>query len=69
MLIMILPFSGPSSSFSNFLEIWLQLSMKESLSGKESACNAEDAVPIPGWGRSPGGGHGNHFSFLAWRIP
>ena len=23
----------------------------------------------PGLGRSPGGGHGNHSSFLAWRIP
>ena len=24
---------------------------------------------IPGSGRSPGGGNGNHFSILAWRIP
>jgi len=23
---------------------------------------------IPGSGRSPGGGHGNHSSVLAWRI-
>ena len=32
------------------------------LGGKESACNAgdaEDSVSIPGWGRAPGGGHGN----------
>ena len=32
------------------------------LSGKESACNAGDAGvlgSVPGWGRSPGGGHGN----------
>ena len=31
-------------------------------SSKESACNAGDAGDagsIPGWGRSPGGGHGN----------
>ena len=27
--------------------------------GKESACNAGDVCPIPGLGRSPGGGHGN----------
>ena len=30
--------------------------------GKESAQNAgdaDDAGPIPGWGRSPGGRHGN----------
>ena len=24
---------------------------------------------IPGLERSPGGGHGNHSSILAWRIP
>ena len=24
---------------------------------------------IPGLGRSPRGGHGNHSSILAWRIP
>ena len=27
--------------------------------GTESACNAGDQGSIPGWGRSPGGGHGN----------
>ena len=27
-------------------------------SGRESACRAEDVGSIPGWGRSPGGGHG-----------
>ena len=43
------------------------------LSSKESTCNAGDARDmgsIPGWGRSPGGRHGNlHCSILAWRIP
>jgi len=29
------------------------------LSGKESACNGEDARLILGSGRSPGGGNGN----------
>ena len=24
---------------------------------------------FPWLGRAPGGGHGNHFSILAWRIP
>ena len=36
------------------------------LSSKESACNAGatgDAVLIPGWGRSPGGGHGNRLQY------
>ena len=37
--------------------------------GKEPACNAGDARDmglIPGWGRSPGGGHGNpiQYSYL-----
>ena len=27
-----------------------------------------DAGLIPGLGRSPGGGHGNPFQLLAWRI-
>ena len=28
------------------------------LDGKESACNARDLGPVPGSGRSPGGGNG-----------
>ena len=27
-----------------------------------------DTDSVPGWGRSPGGGHGNPLSILAWRI-
>ena len=34
-----------------------------------SARGLRDAGSIPGLGRSPGGGHGNHSSILAWRIP
>ena len=37
--------------------------------GKEFAWKAGDPGSIPGLGRSPGGGHGNHSSILAWRIP
>ena len=40
--------------------------------GKEPPANAGDlgdASSIPGLGRSPGGGHENCFSILAWRIP
>ena len=37
--------------------------------GKESACNSGDLGLIPGSGRSPGGGHDNHSSILAWGIP
>ena len=47
------------------------------LSGKESACKAEDVTSIPGSGRFPGEGNGNtlQYSFLgnpmdrgAWRA-
>ena len=31
--------------------------------------DVRDASSIPGSGRSPGGGNGNHSSILAWRIP
>ena len=30
---------------------------------------ARDTGSVPGLGRSPGGGHGNPPSILAWRIP
>ena len=30
---------------------------------KEPACNMGDQGPIPGLGRSPGGGHGNPFQY------
>ena len=36
---------------------------------KASACNVGDLGSIPGLGRSPGGGNGNHSSTLAWKIP
>ena len=31
--------------------------------GKQSACNVEDLGLIPGWGRSPGGRHGNPLQY------
>ena len=36
--------------------------------GKASACNEGDLGSIPGSGRSPGEGNGNHSSILAWKI-
>jgi len=40
------------------------------LSGKNSACNAEDAGLIPGSGKFPQEGNGNCSSILAaWEIP
>ena len=34
-----------------------------------SAVDIRDLGSVPGSGRSLGGGHGNHSSILAWRIP
>ena len=39
------------------------------LVAKNRPANAADTGSIPGLGRSPGGGHGNHSGILAWRIP
>ena len=36
--------------------------------GQESTCNVEDLSLIPGLGISPGGGHRNPLSNLAWRM-
>ena len=33
------------------------------LSIKEFSCNAGDVGSIPGWGRYPGGGHGNPLQY------
>ena len=33
------------------------------------ARDKRDASLVPWLGRSPGGGHSNHSSILAWRIP
>ena len=41
-------------------------------SGKESTCNARDpggAGSIPGWGRSPGGGHDNLLRYSCLENP
>jgi len=39
------------------------------LSGKESACQSEDAGSIPGWGRSPGEGNGNPLQYSCLENP
>ena len=39
------------------------------LSGKESTSSAGDAGLILGWGRSPGGGHGNSFQYSCLENP
>ena len=37
--------------------------------GKESACNAGDLSLIPGFGRSPGGGHDNPLQYSCLENP
>ena len=39
--------------------IWYPAGNPGSSTGKETTCNAWDPNSIPGWGRSPGGDHGN----------
>ena len=37
--------------------------------GKDSACSAGDPGLIPGWGRSPGGGHCNPLQYSCLENP
>ena len=37
--------------------------------GKDSACDAGDPGSIPGWGRSPGGGHSNPLPYSCLENP
>ena len=39
------------------------------LSGKESACNAEELDSVPGLGRSPGGGYGSPLQYSCLENP
>ena len=42
------------------------------LRGEGSTCNAEDSgdtVSVPGWGGSPGGGHGNPLQYSCLENP
>ena len=40
-----------------------------SSAGRESTCNAEDTSSVSGWGRAPGGGHGNPFQYSCLENP
>ena len=58
------------------LSDWIELNWTEWVycfpggsGGTESACNVGDSGSIPGSGRSPGEGNGNHSSILSRRIP
>ena len=51
------------------LETYIYIGFPGGSESKDSACSAGDPDSVPGSGRSPGGGHGNHSSILAWRTP
>ena len=54
------------------LHLWSQILAHVRIygsAGKESACSAGDVGLIPGLGRSPGEGNGNHSSIFTWKIP
>ena len=40
-----------------------------SSAGKEFTCNTGDPSSIPGWGRFPGGGHGNPLQYSCLENP
>ena len=56
-----------------FMFIFIYLNVYEGFPGgsevKYLPANAGDVDSVPGWGRSPGVGNGNHSSILAWRNP
>ena len=48
------------------------MGLPQRFSGKEFTCNAGDGVDtgsIPGWGRTPGGGHGNPLQYSCLGNP
>jgi len=51
------------------MAVWTCPSFPGDSEGKESAGNERNLGSIHGLGRSPGGGHGNPSSILAWRVP
>ena len=55
-------------SHNNFLQYVLLLFPRGS-DGKKSTCNVGDLGPIPGLGRSPGGGHGNRLQYSCLENP
>ena len=53
-------------SFSISNVVWTFMGFPGGSAGKEYACNAKELGSIPGFGRSPGGGHSNplQYSYL-----
>ena len=47
----------------------MNIGLSRGLSGKESACQAENVTLIPGLGRLPGEGNGNPFQYSCLGNP
>ena len=53
-------------NLQNYRKRKVHLGFPDGASGKEPAANAgdvRDSGSVPGWGRSPGGGHGNPLQY------
>ena len=51
-------------------DVWKENSCYFTLrQSKEPACNNRDTGSIPGWGKSPGGGHGNLLQYSCLENP
>ena len=48
---------------------YIVLGLPQWLSGKDFVCNAGDTGLIPGFGKSPGGGHGNPLQYSCLENP
>ena len=60
------PHFPPENVWKHGKEGWASSGDSE---GEESACSAGDVGSIPGWGRSPGGGHGNPLQYSCLENP
>ena len=57
------PGKAPPFFRSDHTQIRARMGFPGSSEGKVSACDAADLGSIPGWGRTPGGGHGNPLQY------
>ena len=57
------------SNFKICITVLLTMGLSWWLSSKDLPATAGDSSSIPGWGRSPGGGHGNPLQYSCLGIP